>query len=164
MGLNTFLLAVIEDNEDLTQMLLQSNHINTNYRDCFGRNALHYAAANGSVKMAATLIRAGVDLNSKNNALETPLMKACQFIELDMIRFLLELPNVDVNCRDLVASRDQTSRSALDILKIVSSVAGINSRKREKVAAAIQYLTAKTVPSTAGGAIENELESKSSHR
>ena len=95
---------MIEDNKDLTQMLLQSNIINVNHRDCFGRNALHYAAANGSLEMTDVLIRAGIDVNSKNNALETPLMKACQFIELEMIRFLVELPHVEVNCRDLVDS------------------------------------------------------------
>ena len=54
--------------------------------------------------MTDVLIRAGIDVNSKNNALETPLMKACQFIELEMIRFLVELPHVEVNCRDLVDS------------------------------------------------------------
>lgn len=102
MGVNTFHLSVIEDNINLTKMLISTGSIIIDNTDCFGRNALHYAAANGSTQMAIILMQAGINPNTKNNALETPLMKACQFIELDMIRFLIEIPIVDIQCRDTV--------------------------------------------------------------
>lgn len=104
MGLNSFLLAVAEDNIELALLFIHSKKVDINSKDSFGRTALHYAAANGDVKMVKLLIEAGVDPNAKNNALETPLMKACQFIELYTIEYLMNQPQVEISCLDIVTS------------------------------------------------------------
>lgn len=96
------MLAVSEDNIELVIVLLQSKKVDLNFRDFLGRTALHYAASNGSLKMVKLLLQVGVDPNCKNHALETPLMKACQFIELETVDMLLMIPSVDVNAKDKV--------------------------------------------------------------
>lgn len=102
MGLTPFLLAVAEENVDLTLVMLQTGKININSRDIYGRSALHYAAANGNVQLVRILIEIGVNPNITNNAGETPLMKACQFIELGTIEYLLSNPKVDIHARNVV--------------------------------------------------------------
>lgn len=103
LGLSPFLLAVAEENVELTYLMLQSGKVNRNCKDTYGRSALHYAAANGNVELARMLIENGTDPNILNNAGETPLIKACQFIELGTIEYLLSLPTVNIHKRNVVS-------------------------------------------------------------
>lgn len=102
LGLSPFLLAVAEENVDLTYLMLQSGKVFKDSKDMYGRSALHYAAANGNVQLAKLLIDNGADPNILNNAEESPLMKACQFVELGTIEFLLSIPTVDIHRRNVV--------------------------------------------------------------
>lgn len=64
---------------------------------------MHYAAANGNVQALQMLLAKGADVNVKNSAGETPLIKACQFIELDAIEFLIEYQGIDILAKDVVS-------------------------------------------------------------
>lgn len=116
-----FLLAVAEENVELTHLLLQSGKVDTNSRDVYGRSALHYAAANGNVQLARMLIENGMNPNIRNDAGETPLMKACQFVELGTIEYLLSIPLVDIHCKSVVAwnqeDGEKLSRHSNDALQ-----------------------------------------------
>ena len=96
------MLSVAEENVELSYLMLQSGKVDTNSRDIYGRSSLHYAAANGNVELAKLLIDNGINPNILNNAGETPLMKACQFIELGTIEYLLSIQLVDIHCRNVV--------------------------------------------------------------
>ena len=162
MGLNSFLLGVAEDNLDLTLFFIQSKRIQLDYTDLLGRSALHYAAANGNVQMVRLLIQAGIDPNSKNNAGETPLMKACQFIELSTIDFLMGLPQVDIFCVDTVPSPHQNHKSAASMLQTLSSMAVMNTPKKEKLQATLQAFAARMDSAGLGSIIKpSSCEAKS---
>jgi ankyrin repeat protein len=100
--LTPFLLAVAEENIDLTHLMLGSGKVDTNSRDVYGRSALHYAASNGNVQLVKLLIENGMNPNIMSHAGETPLMKACQFVELGTIEYLLSIPEVDIHCKNVV--------------------------------------------------------------
>jgi ankyrin repeat protein len=73
---------------------------------------MHYAAANGNIQALKMLLAKNADVNVKNTAAETPLMKACQFIELDAIQFLLGIDGIDVLAQDTVRVFWLTIRTA----------------------------------------------------
>jgi ankyrin repeat protein len=112
--LTPFLLAVAEENIDLTHLMLGSGKVDTNSRDVYGRSALHYAASNGNVQLVKLLIENGMNPNIMSHAGETPLMKACQFVELGTIEYLLSIPEVDIHCKNVVrkpqSDREKRSR------------------------------------------------------
>jgi ankyrin repeat protein len=62
-----------------------------------GRTALHWAAEHGNVSMGLALIKAGADINKKDNRdRTTPLMLAAYYSKEDFIILLLEQPNIDI--------------------------------------------------------------------
>lgn len=112
-------MAVAEDNKPMVETLIKTGKLNLNYKDDLGRTALHYAASNGNEEMIALLVSCGLSINSQNNAFETPLMKACQFMGFRAIMFLLSLPGISTEPRDIVAfGWEKNNRSALDIFKV----------------------------------------------
>jgi len=61
------------------------------FKDSNGRNALHYAAANGFQSVVKLLLdNTGISVNSQTIGGETALMKAIQFNKNEMAAFLLE--------------------------------------------------------------------------
>lgn len=65
-----------------------------------GLAPLHLAAQENHVPVAQVLLNAGAYVSPVTRAGYTPLHTACHFGQLDMVRFLLELPNApDINQR-----------------------------------------------------------------
>lgn len=97
------LASISEERNEITAIVLQHPQTNIDYRDSLGRSAMHYAAANGNIQAMRMLLARNANVNVLNTAGETPLMKACQFIELDAIAFLLEIPGIDILAQDIVS-------------------------------------------------------------
>lgn len=95
-------MAVCHDKLELIKFLLSEKLVDVNSTDNFGRTPLHFAASSGYLPIAEVLLAAGANLNQRNNAQETPLMKACGFGELEMIKFLLDRPDIEISNTDLV--------------------------------------------------------------
>lgn len=137
-------MSVAEDNEPIVLMLLEGGYVDINSRDTLGRSALHYSAANGNVGLCQLLLRAGAEINGLNKARETPLMKACQYLETHVIEFLFGCPTIDVAARDLVRrGLKQTGTSALDYLKKMGQMSEHSCQKKMKIAGLIKTLEAR---------------------
>lgn len=102
LGLTVLLASISEEKNELTEAVLSLPDTDLDKRDTFGRSAVHYAAANGNIIALKMLLNKGADPNCTNMAGETPLMKACQFIELEAVKFLTQLPGSDLNAVDVV--------------------------------------------------------------
>lgn len=104
-------VAVSEQKHQIVKMLLSHPSINVEQPDLFGKTALHYAAANGDYEACQMLQQASANSNAQNCAGETPFMKACYFVEKDLLQWMLE------NVKDLNQSlMDCMNRSAQDVL------------------------------------------------
>ena len=111
-NLNILQVAVSEQKREIYNMILKHPNIEVDRGDLFGKTALHYAAANGDQSACLDLLKAGADANKANIAGETAFMKACYFVEKDLLEWMVvNIPNLDVNCTDCMG------RTALDILK-----------------------------------------------
>ncbi|EFO25986.1 TKL/LRRK protein kinase [Loa loa] len=85
--------AVIYDNEELLQELLEANPGKVYYRDKHGRSALHIAAQNGNIAILDLLIEAGADVNSMagpSALCATPLHVAAVAGRLEAVQHLIE--------------------------------------------------------------------------
>lgn len=95
-------MSVCYENLDILQYIILRGQSDLNSRDDFGRTALHYACSVGFDQGIQLLVQHGANYNIANNAGETPLIKACQFAETKAIELLLQLPQIDVQARDVV--------------------------------------------------------------
>ena len=105
-------VAISEQKPVIYNAILKHKELEIDTIDCFGKTALHYACANGDKAAIIALIAAGADVNKTNNAGETPFMKACYFLEKDVLTWMLtDIEELNVSCKDC------TDRNGLDILK-----------------------------------------------
>jgi len=109
-------------------------------RDSYGRTALHYACSCGNIDIAGELLAAGAQVNARNHAGETPLLKACGFTEIEMVEYLLAQPNIDTTIRDYVGTADQNNRNAFDIIEISMNVNASRPEFRQRLLAVRERL------------------------
>ena len=95
--MNLLSMAACYDRLDLVKFLLEKGLVEVDSTDLYGRTALHYAASNGYMPIAEVLLQHGATLNQRNHARETPLMRACMFGELEMVRFFLDREGVEIS-------------------------------------------------------------------
>lgn len=98
-------MGVCHDKLELVKFLLSGKLVDVNSTDNFGRTSLHYAASSGYLPIIVDLLAAGANLNQRNNAQETPLMKACSFGELETIKYFVERPEIEISNVDVVWSK-----------------------------------------------------------
>ena len=91
-----------EELNDLSRYIIENGLVDLSSRDSYGRTALHYASSSGNLPIAKLLLKNGADVNAINNAMETPLLKACGFCEVDMIELLLSTPDINRSVTDYV--------------------------------------------------------------
>ena len=96
---SALIMAVRNGNSKIVNLLLRKGAL-WNDSDSSGNTALHYAAAYGWKECAEQLIKAGADTNASNNWKITPLNIAMLKNHYGMIKFLLDQPKADVNCKD----------------------------------------------------------------
>ena len=71
-----------------------------NEPDSSGNTPLHYAAAYGWYECIKELIKAGANINANSSWKITPLNIAMLKNHFGLVKFLLNQPNIDVNCKD----------------------------------------------------------------
>lgn len=124
-GMTLLMIAVSEQKLNIIQLILQHPLLNIDQPDFFGKSALHYAAANGDHECIEVLVNAGGNINLQNRAGESPLFKACFFVEKNTIQYMqTNIPQINITLQDV------KQRTALDVLKINQNLCdGINSTK-----------------------------------
>ena len=70
--------------------MLLSKGAQVEAEDIMARRPLHYAAANGNVRVIEVLLAAGADINAFTSGGETPIMKAVFFMRNEAVRSLLD--------------------------------------------------------------------------
>lgn len=65
-------------------------------RDDYGNSLLHIIVKTGNIRFAEFLLDIGLDVNSVNDNLETPLQYACFWSDFEMVKFLVD-NGADIN-------------------------------------------------------------------
>ena len=81
--------------------VLITKKLNLDYADDFGKTALIYCAENGNLDAVKTLVNSGADPGRTDHDSDTVLHKAVQSQNTELPKFLLTLPGIDVNCRNV---------------------------------------------------------------
>ena len=77
------------DGQGMVADMLLASGARVNARDHLGWSALDYAASNGNVELASTLITYGADIYLRNNAGQTPLGVARYYRQWGVVNLLL---------------------------------------------------------------------------
>jgi len=93
------IMAVRNGNAKIASLLLQHGAL-WNEPDSSGNTPLHYAAAYGWPQCAEILVKAGADVNANSSWKISPLNIAMLKNHYGMVKYLLSLPGIDVNCKD----------------------------------------------------------------
>nr|CAH8871646.1 unnamed protein product [Trichobilharzia regenti] len=98
-GFTPLHLAAQEGHTDMVSLLLQHG-ADPNHQSKNGLAPLHLAAQEDHVSVAQILISAGAQISPLTRAGYSPLHTACHFGQINMVRYLLDLPNApDINQR-----------------------------------------------------------------
>ena len=91
--------AVRNGNAKIANLLLMHGAL-WNEPDSSGNTPLHYAAAYGWMQCIDILIQAGADANAQSSWKISPLAIAMLKNHYGMVKHLLNIPGIDVNCKD----------------------------------------------------------------
>ncbi|CAH8614825.1 unnamed protein product [Heterobilharzia americana] len=91
-GFTPLHLAAQEGHTDMVSLLLQHG-ADPNHQSKNGLAPLHLAAQENHVSVAQILISAGAEVSPLTRAGYSPLHTACHFGQINMVRYLLDLPN-----------------------------------------------------------------------
>ncbi|CAH8591301.1 unnamed protein product [Schistosoma turkestanicum] len=98
-GFTPLHLAAQEGHTDMVSLLLQHG-ADPNHQSKNGLAPLHLAAQEDHVPVAQILKSAGAEISPLTRAGYSPLHTACHFGQINMVRYLLDLPNApDINQR-----------------------------------------------------------------
>lgn len=92
--------------EQIVKTLLEAQN-DVDCRDSLSTTPLMYAAAAGHATVIHTLLREGADANHACLRSSTALHRAVVYDHVDVVRHLLNVPDIDVNCIDS-SNRDRT--------------------------------------------------------
>ena len=73
---------------------------NVNSRDDAGNTLLHWATANGNLKLTEILIEAGAEIDATNNEGDAPIHLAARFGHTEVTIFLIDRANADKNIQN----------------------------------------------------------------
>ena len=99
--------AINAGNVDKVRTIIQANPALVNAENELG-SALQQAALTGNLEVVKILIQAGANPNAGQNYGMTPLMWAINGGNKDVILYIVNLPNIDLN------AKDNSGQSALD--------------------------------------------------
>ncbi|XP_059474055.1 uncharacterized protein LOC132195835 [Neocloeon triangulifer] len=89
-GRDSLKLACFLGKMDKIKYFLELNGFSVEKKGWKGRTALHRAAENGQIAVAEFLLSQGADVNSRDDANDSPLTLAASFSSAEMCRFLVE--------------------------------------------------------------------------
>ncbi|KAI1357315.1 ankyrin repeat-containing domain protein [Xylaria arbuscula] len=116
------ILAAINNNFDVAELLLSHHNIKVNLVDWAGRTALHRACSNGSVDVARLLLgRKDVHPNRAYRYDTTPLLEAILWGHEEIVRLLVERDDVRprFRIRDQCPLRQAAESGHLGILRVL---------------------------------------------
>ncbi|XP_013402461.1 ankyrin-3-like [Lingula anatina] len=96
-GMNVIHKVVRSRNIDKLKEFCTSDHNLVNITDSDNFTPLHYAAGVGFLDGVKLLLKMGADLNAVTESGETALGRACRMGYDDVVEYLTDLPNVDIN-------------------------------------------------------------------
>ena len=137
-NLSILQVAVSEQKRDIYNMILKHPNIEVDKKDLFGKTALHYACANGDICATMDLLYNGANVNATNVAGETPFMKACYFVEKNLLEWMLEnIQTLDATVTDCMG------RNAIDILRSNLNLRDDLQNNDEKITKILNLITLK---------------------
>jgi ankyrin repeat protein len=74
--------------------------VNINYKNSFDDNLLHYAAKGGQSKMTLYLLLKGLDPQSQNKFMETPIFLAAEAGHIEVVNILAKDPRTNLEHQD----------------------------------------------------------------
>ena len=85
---------------DMLLKIIEFPGIDLNYQDYYGYSVAHVAACEGSLESLMSLTTVtGIDWNLKLSSGHTPLFLALEKEQLENVRILLHLSNIDLKCK-----------------------------------------------------------------
>jgi ankyrin repeat protein len=97
-----FLLRVLQDLKAKKQVGINTqNEQGVNDNSLTGSTPLHYATRMGHLGIIEALVRRGADLNGEDYSQNTPLIEAANGGHIDVVKFLLKQPGINVNAADM---------------------------------------------------------------
>lgn len=104
----------MSQNLELLKFLLDQG-ADPNDSDSLGRNMIHHAAMMGHLNVLKLLSQLSVDWNTPDFwDFWTPLMHASRQGHLEIVKYLVDVIHVNINCKD------KHERTALDIGKVAN--------------------------------------------
>ena len=88
-----------EEDTDTVQVLIDAG-ADSNIQNDYGRSPLHYACESGSLDIVKMLVRAGAGVRATNEDGQTCLILAACCGRTETVRYLVGLPEVELNHRD----------------------------------------------------------------
>ena len=88
--------AVDDGHRDVVELLIDAG-ADIEAQDSTGETPLHYACENGKLAILKMLLKAGADVCATDNRGTTCLMRAVHHGHTETVRYLVGLPDVDVN-------------------------------------------------------------------
>lgn len=93
-------LAASGDQDDLVRLLINQFSMSVDDLDDYGRTALYWAAHFGKIQTVKTLVELGANVNWVSSANGAPLHIAVERGHSEIVAFLLECKNIDINIQD----------------------------------------------------------------
>ena len=113
-------VAVERNHADVVEVLIDAGaDIET---DTFGRSPLHMACSYGQLTTMRKLVKAGADLRATDNRRNTCLILAALHGHTDTVRYLVCLPEVDLNHQDMsnyTALHVAVERNRADVVEVL---------------------------------------------
>ncbi len=134
-GQTAFDIAVENQNHRVAKILLDKAQFNIDRKDKHGRTKLQDSIMLGDHEMAKILIEHGADLNSKDNKGQNLLNDALSYGNMDFIKYLLGLEDLDINNIDNAGNNILHHQYALqnDDLALELIKNGVNPNIRNSV-------------------------------
>lgn len=97
--------AILKKLVEVVQSLLKNNSVDVNETDTERRSYLHLACFVGCKEIVELLIKAGANVNIRDCLGLTPMHRCCRNNQDEVMRVLIQCPDLDVNCK----SKDGTT-------------------------------------------------------
>ena len=96
-GCTSLWMASQEGHIDIVKVLLKAGGNVNQAQTTDGCTPLYIASHNGHLATVKVLIKAGGNANQHSHKNQTPLNIACYFGKINIVRLLLQQPNIDTN-------------------------------------------------------------------
>ena len=146
-GATCLILAAYSVHTETVRYLVGLPHVDVNHRSSENSTALHSAAANEATDVAQVLIDAGADIDAVDGTGCSPLSRACasgalgnvkmlvragaddgggtclhlaaRYGRTETVRYLVGLPEVDVNCQGETALHSAVENARTDVVQVL---------------------------------------------